>query len=331
MPTVLGLLAAALLLPAAPTHPKAPPSPAAIALPGAHGRVHLDDVRYLPALGKLVVPAGGTGHVDLVDPATLKVRALPDGSGGKTVGRREGTSSVALAGHLLLLGDHTHQAAIVLDPRTGRILARTGLAGGSDYLRYAPSVHELWITEPRQGRIEVLAFHPGPRPRLTHAAFIDVAGGPESLVFDPARGVAYTNTWTTETVTIDLKTHRVVARWNNGCEKARGLERHGDRLFVACREGRVALFDLAHGHRRLGQVKVAPGVDIVAYDPARRHLYVPSAGPGTLTVVAVAKDGTMKAVRQVNTAPHAHCVTTDGHRAFVCDPLAGRILVVDDP
>ena len=38
-------------------------------------------------------------------------------------------------------------------------------------------------------------------------------------------------------------------------------------------------------------------LDIVAYDPARRHLYVPSAGPGTLTVVAVAKDGTMKAVR----------------------------------
>ena len=45
MPTVLGLLAAALLLPAAPTHPKAPPSLAAIALPGAHGCVHLDDVR----------------------------------------------------------------------------------------------------------------------------------------------------------------------------------------------------------------------------------------------------------------------------------------------
>src|SRR5689334_20531447 len=47
-----------------------------IALPGGSGGIGFDDLSYDASLGKVIVPAGATGNLDLIDPANLQVRPI---------------------------------------------------------------------------------------------------------------------------------------------------------------------------------------------------------------------------------------------------------------
>src|SRR3989442_9903894 len=53
-----------------------PEAAVAVQLPGGEPGIGLDDLRFSPTLGRLVVAAGRTGRVDLVDPVTLDVTAI---------------------------------------------------------------------------------------------------------------------------------------------------------------------------------------------------------------------------------------------------------------
>jgi len=64
----IALLAAALLA--------TPVTLAPLALPGADGPVGFDDLRYSPDLRRVLVPAGRTGRVDLVDPRTRAIEQI---------------------------------------------------------------------------------------------------------------------------------------------------------------------------------------------------------------------------------------------------------------
>jgi hypothetical protein len=78
-------------------------------------------------------------------------------------------------------------------------------------------------------------------------------------------------------------------------------------------------------------VDTAAGVDIVDYDPTRRHLYVPAGRGASLSIVRVSKDGGLSLLGTVPVPEGAHCVVSD-HRgvAYVCDPKGGRIVAVRD-
>ncbi|HEX9103415.1 MAG TPA: hypothetical protein VF997_14485, partial [Polyangia bacterium] len=45
-------------------------------LPDGKGGIGFDDLRYDAALGRLLIPAGRTGNVDLIDPATGAVTPI---------------------------------------------------------------------------------------------------------------------------------------------------------------------------------------------------------------------------------------------------------------
>ena len=63
------------------------------------------------------------------------------------------------------------------------------------------------------------------------------------------------------------------------------------------------------------------GVDIIAYDPAHGHLYVPGSESATLTVFTVSPAGKLAVAATAATAPRAHCVTVDDHRqAWIAIP-----------
>jgi len=160
-----------------------------------------------------------------------------------------------------------------------------------------------------------------------------VPDGPESLVIDPVRRRAYTNTWHDATLAIALEAREVVARWPNGCGGARGIALDAERglVFVGCEEGKAVSLDAAHGGAVLGSVAVGKGVDVIDVAPRRGRLYVPAGDRGDLTVVQVGASGDLRALATVPTAPGASCVAADaaGH-AFVCDPERGRLLVLRD-
>lgn len=320
------LLAAALL-----AAPSALPS---VRLPGGEGGIGFDDLRYAPGLGRLLVPAGRTGRLDLLDPATGAVEVVEGFSASRTLGGHgQGTTSADEGMGLVFASDRTARELRIVDPGARRIVARARLGGIPDYVRWVEPRREVWVTEPGRQVIEVFRVVPGSPPALERAGQVRVDDGPESLAIDPLRRRAYANTWHDRTVAVDLDSRAVVARWPNRCWGARGIALDAGRglLFVGCEEGKAVVLDLRRGGTVAGSAAAGAGVDIVDYAPGLGHLYVPGADGGDLTILAVGARGRLTTLGRVATARGAHCVAADGDgRIYVCDPAKGRLLVFRD-
>ena len=325
-----GLLSFALLSGAALAASRAPIS---LAIPGGHAGVDLDDMVFVPELDRIVVPAGQTGSLLLIDPANLATSEI----GGVTAAAADGqmphgaaTSSVNYGDGYLFASNHAPTQVVVIDALSGKVVNRTPLASGPDYVRYLSSSSEVWVTEPRAKQIQVFRFSKKPELGLTAVATIAVPGGPESLVFDLARHRAYANLWGSTTVAIDTRSHALVAHWTNSCTGSRGLaldETHAH-LFVGCTEGKVVTLDVAHDGKQVASAPAGKGIDIISYSPALHRLYVPAGTSANLTVFDVAAAGTLTSLSTWPAAAHSHCVADDDHgNAFVCDPRDGNVLV----
>jgi len=311
----------------------AAPGGKTIPLPDGAGGVGLDDMGWAPSLGRIVVPAGRTGRIDLIDPSGGPMTEIPGFSvTAAGTGHGGGTTSADEGPGLLFATDRTAGEVVAVDEKAGKIVARAKLAGGPDYVRWVEATHEIWVTEPDAEKIEIFRLGSGFPPAIEHAGFVSVPGGPESLVIDGARGRAYANLWKAETVAIDLKARAVAARWKNGCGGARGLaiDRRRGFLFAACTEGRVVSFDVENG-KTLGSAPAPDGIDIIDYNAALGHLYVPGAKDAQLAVVAVSKSGELSPLGRLPTAPRAHCVASEpGGGIYVCDPPHGAVIALED-
>ena len=338
----MGTLAAARAVP--PTHgkavPEAPPKPqverrVAVEIPGGQGGIGFDDLQYSPFLGKVLLPAGLTGKLDLVDPATLAITPI---SGFSTKAAEDsryggGTTSVDEGAGFLFASDRTSRTVKVIDPASRKIVASAPLASGPDYVRFVAPTREIWVTEPGAEQIEIFRLPEGKAPTPVHEAVISVPGGPESLVIDAQRGVAYTNLWKDQTLAIDLRKRTVVSRWPNGCEGSRGLalDSADGWLFVGCAEGGASVLNVAQGGKVLDHLKAGEGVDIIAYDPSLRHLYVPGARSATLSILGISTAGKLSLLGTFPTEKGCHGVAAVGGKAFVPDSRGGRLLVIVDP
>ena len=305
---------------------------APVALPGVAGTVGLDDLQFDAGLGRVLVPAGASGNLDLVDPATGEVTAVPvAGADGSAAGAR--VASAAVGGGFLFTADRAGHRLLALDPGSHRLVTSAPLAGGPDYVRFVASRNEVWVTEPREEAIEIFALEEGSPVALRVIAQVAVPGGPEALAIDPERGRAYSNLWKEQTVAVDLAARSVVARWSSGCAEPRGLALDAPRrlLLVGCKDGTVTSLDVGRDGKLLATLKPGDGTDIVAFDPGRRHLYVPGGRSATLAVVGVGESGGLSLLATAPAAERSHCVTTDGDGlVYVCDPERGRLLVYRD-
>jgi len=308
--------------------------PTKLVLPGGDGGIGFDDMMFSPSLHRVIAPAGRTGKLDLIDPKTQKIEAIAgfstdaDKFGG---GHGQGTTSADAGGGFIFASDRSRTEVEIVDPKTLKIVGNVKLAGGPDYVRWVEPANEVWVTEPGKKQIEFFALDKG---KLVHKGAIDVPGGPESLVVDRARGRAYTHTWDDTSVAIDLAKHQEVARWKNGCKGSRGIALDDKRglLFVGCDEGKATALDVTHDGKQVGSAATGKGVDIIAYNPALAHLYVPGGDSATLTILGVGPGGKLDVLGSVAVAADSHCVAADdaGH-AYVCDPKQGALFVVTDP
>ena len=336
---------AAVAMATAESAPSAPPATQVIALPGTPPGVGFDDLRFVAfpdSFSAILAPAGRTGNVDFIDPASGKVTSLGgfsvDGAFGG--GHDFGVTSADGGFDGLFALDRTSKKLHLADPIKKQIVGSVGLAASPDYVRYFMPFRQAWVTEPDAEQIEVFdmpkvgtmdaAFVGGGAP--VKSATITVKGGPESLVFDVKRSRAYSNLWTRSTVSIDMSENKVVATWPNGCQKSRGIDLHEDILFVGCAEGKVSALDAASG-KLLGSLETkGEGVDILAFAPGLRHVYVPSSKAGSVAVVGVTAKGELSLLGSLPAAVGAHCVAADKNGyAYVCDPQRGAILKIKDP
>jgi hypothetical protein len=308
---------------------------AAIALPGGAAGIGFDDLMFDAGLGRVIAPAGRTGNLDLIDPATLAVTAINGFAAASQFdgGHDFGTTSADAGGGLLFAIDRNASKVLVVDPARKVIVASAALGGTPDYLRYATLTRELWVTEPDTERIEVFAVPQGSSPVPAHVTFITVRGGPESMVIDGTRQAAYTHLWNGGTVAVDLRSRAIRATWPNGCAASRGIALDEPRglLFAGCAEGKAVVLDVAHNGSQLASLSFGSGVDVISYNPALAHLYLPGTTSATMGIIGVGAQGALVLLGTADIPSGAHCVVADNHgQAWVCDPAHGQLLLVKD-
>src|SRR5215469_9398337 len=113
----------------------------AVKLPGGDGGIGFDDMGFAPLLHMILVPAGRTGNLDLIDPATKQVTAISGFSSRPFFGgeHEEGVTSADEGGGLLFATDRDATQLNVIDPKTKSVVARVPLASIPDYVRFVDS------------------------------------------------------------------------------------------------------------------------------------------------------------------------------------------------
>lgn len=331
MISVLALLSTAALAAQAPRS-------TAVAMPGGQAGIGFDDLFYSRTLDRVVVPAGRTGRLDLIDPATEKVVSIEGfpSKKGFTGEHDAGITSADEGEGLLFTTDRTDKRVYIVDPGAGKIVGSAALAAGPDYVRYVAPTKEVWVTEPHVNTIEIFSLtRDNGVPTLRSTGTIKVPkGGPEALAIDASRGRAYTHLWHGETLAIDLKTRQTLARWPNGCKSGEGVALDDKRnlLIVGCIEGRAAVLDLNRDGKQLSSINAGEGVDIIAYSPALGHLYMPGSGSATVSFVDVSDDGKLTLLATAKAKRGSHCGVADAHGGvWVCDTRGGSLLHFKDP
>jgi hypothetical protein len=320
------------------------PSPDAIAIPGGEAGVGYDDLQYAPALRRVLVPAGRTGTLALIDPASGAVTTIAGFTGASSYrgGHGQGTTSAAeLTGWagFVVATDRGATALRLVDARARKLRQTVKLSAPPDYVRVVAAAREVWVSEPARKQLEVLRVEGKDSPRLVSAATISVADGPESLVIDATRGKAYSHTWKNHTFAVDLTTRKVVATWSNGCRASRGIALDEGRglLFTGCAEGKVTVVNLTTS-KVVATADTGPDVDSIGYAAGRDaahagHLYVPAGGSAELWSFAVAPGGALTLLGKVPTGPDAHTVAVvpgAPPSLFVGTPDHGAVLRVSD-
>ena len=306
------------------------PGSAAVTLPGGAPGIGFDDLRFAPSLGLILAPAGRSGFLDLVEPASGKVTSVPGFSetGTWDGGHDQGVTSADEGAGFLFATDRTSGDLAIVDPKSRRIASRTKLGGPPDYVRFVPATRELWVTSPDRERIEVFRLGKEGPPTAVSDGFVPIPGGPESLVIDAKRGRAYTHLWDGETDAIDLVGRKIVAKWKNGCRGSRGIALDEERgfLFTGCAEGKATVLSVTDGHE-ISTASSGNGVDIIDYDSAAKRLYFPGGKSATMAIFDVSAEGKLSLRRIVTTSAGSHCVAVAPNgTAYVCDPRKGRLL-----
>ncbi|MDE2223453.1 MAG: hypothetical protein KGK03_10345 [Candidatus Omnitrophica bacterium] len=305
-----------------------------IVMPDGQGGIGFDDMGYVPGLRKVLVPGGLTGNLYLIDPGTSGVTMINGFSidHGYHGGHGQSVTSADEGKGFIFIADRDTRQLHVLDPKTRTTVVSAPLTGQPDYVRFIKTTNEVWVTEPSKEQIEVFKFSPD-KPRLSHEMFITVPGGPESLIEDHSRRLVYTHLWKGATVVIDAPTHALIKKWPNGCAGSRGIaldEKRGF-LFAGCEEGKAVVLDLNHNGKELSSFRSGSGVDLISYDPASAHLYLPGAQSATMAILKVSPEGRLSLVKTIKTVKGGHCVASDDRGdVWVCDPYNGRLLLFKD-
>ncbi len=307
-----------------------------IALPGGPP-VGIDYLVADRVHGRIWVPAGNTGNVDVVDVATGRVTAVggfPTAAATRPGRPRRGPSSAAVADGEVWIGDRADDTVCAVDARTlarGRCIRLPSMPDG---VVYVPATRELWVTTPRDRSITVVDL--SGRSPAAPPATIKLEGDPEGLAVDAARGIFYTNLEDKDrTLAISVRDRKVTDSWPAGCssEGPRGLaiDADGRRLFDACTDGAVVQ-DLGRHGKVVGRLKTGGGVDNIDFAAGPGLLLVASGRDATLTAARVAPTGALTAVATAPTAAGARCVVaaSDG-TAYVADSAGGRLIVVKTP
>src|SRR5213595_2934482 len=313
-----------------------------INLPGASGPVALDYFAYDHATGKVWVPASNTGSVDVIDEKTEAVSQITGFPTGEIERRGRkitvGPTAASIGDGVVYIGDRGNGTLCVVDAKTlalGKCVpVSVDRTVTPDGVVYVAATREVWVTlrvkagdnAPAKS-LEV--FDASDPHHLKQKTGIPLENLAEGYAVDNERGLFYTNIEDAgATVAIDVRTHKVVAKWNPGSSDLQGLALDNGRrfLFVACGDHVVSL-DSGHDGKVLDSITTGPGLDNIDYSADAKLLYAAASQAASLTVAEVDDHGKFHLRATVPTVKGARGVVAGkGETAYLIDPAEGRIL-----
>ena len=316
-----------------------------IALPGANGAVALDYFAHDPATGKLWVPASNLGSIVVIDEKTDAVSQITGFKTGEIERRGQkrivGPTSATIGDGVVYTGNRSDVTLCVIDAKT---LERGECVPASpdhsitpDGVLYVPTTKEVWITtrpvssSNAEAAKTLQVFDASDPHHLKWKAKIQLDGLGEGYAVDNGRGLFYTNVeGPGSTIAIDVRTKKIVSKWNPGSADVGGLALDSTRefLFVACGDHVVNL-DTAHDGKILDSIQTGAGLDNIDYSPEKKILYAAAGQAATLTTAEVGDDGKFHLKATAPTVKGARSVVAAGNEtAYVIDPAEGKILKV---
>jgi DNA-binding beta-propeller fold protein YncE len=309
-----------------------------ISLPGANGVIVLDHLAYDRARGRIWVPTSNIGSVDVIDESTDAVSQISGFNTGEVELEghkvRLGPTAVSIGENVVYIGNRGDSTLSVIDSQTlegGESLPMTPAlleTGGAPHgVVYVAMMRELWVTTGPGKSIEV--FDASEPRHLKWKLRIPLDGSTEGFAVDNERGRFYTNIDEKgKTVAIDVRSHKVVSKWDSGSSDLQGLALDTKRgfIFVAC-EDHVVSLDIRHGGKVIDSVTTGAGLDDIDFSAEQKVLYAAAAVTATLTIAEVGDDGKFHVKALVPTAKGARgVIAARGKTVYLIDPAEGRIL-----
>ena len=226
----------------------------------------------------------------------------------------------------------------VFDSTTYALLSAVKLKLDADSIGYDPATHFLYIDNGGGDAHETFSM----------ISVVDTAGGKkvadikvegdtlEAMALEKSSPKLYVNNKAKSQVdVIDRNKREIVASWpvtRSKTNVAIALDEANHRLFVACREGNIVVFDTASG-KELDAVPITKGVDDLVYDADSKRLY--AAADGNVDVYEQIDADHYKLLEKVPTGPGARTalLVPALKRYFVAVPQHGtesaKILVFE--
>jgi DNA-binding beta-propeller fold protein YncE len=314
-----------------------------ISLPGATGPVALDYFAYDRATGKLWVPASNTGSVDVIDEATDAVSQVTEFQTGEIERHGHkitvGPTAASIGDGVVYIGNRGNATLCVIAAQTLErgecVPASSDHSVTPDGVVYVAKTKELWITTRPVSSATVDAakalqvFDASDPRHLKWKTKIPLENLAEGYAVDNERGLFFTNVEETgTTVAIDVKKHKIVAKYRPGSSERQGLALDNTRrfLFVACGDHVVSI-DAGHGGTVIDSITTGPGLDNIDYSADAKLLYAAASQPASLTIAEVDDHGKFHLRATVPTVKSARGVVAGkGETAYLIDPAEGRIL-----
>ena len=306
-------------------------------MPGAKGPVSLDLIAYDRAHGRVWVPVGDTGSVDVFDIGSSAFKRVDGFETTQREMRGEmrtmGPSSATIGDGVAYVGNRATSEVCAIDAQSLQRGNCLKLATPADFVTYVAATKEVWVTTPRDGSLTLLdASTPA---ALKSKLVIKMPGSPEGSAVDADHKLFFTNLEdTNQTLVVDIESHAITATWSSGCsvaphgiavDPARGL------VIVACSDG-LRILDAAHDGALLGKLDAGDGVDDIFYDAAKRLVYVAAANAKRLTIASIGDNGEATVIATAATAERARnaVADTDGN-TFIADAATARLLIFAAP
>jgi DNA-binding beta-propeller fold protein YncE len=304
----------------------------ALILPGGPQPILMDYLAVDLQSGRLWVPAGNTGKVDVVETSSREIHPVEGFPVAPRGTRTVGPTAATVGAGVVYVGNRADSSICAVDAKSLRRGPCVQLESVPDGILYVPTTKEVWVTAPRDKALIILDVS-GTNP--TVKTKLPLEGQPEGYAVDTVRGVFYTNYEDKDlTLAIDVRTRKIKSQFKPKCGEAgpRGLalDEKSEQLFVACTD-RVSVLSTKTG-ALLTQVETGAGVDNPDYLPSRRLLYIASGKTSTLSIFAVSPKGALERIATAETAPGCRVVAVDAKgTAFLPDSAGGRLLVVKAP